>query len=124
VEKSDKVPDTYLKMDPNAGNWGGYCTCPSGHSYPVGDNHDNCSSLACHGGKSGKCIPEKGVWSQNSVTCKIKKLTPKKVTPDKAKAKKDVEKPEKPVNKIIIQLEPYSKNSLFPLNNRRFPPPP
>ena len=111
-------------MDPKAGHWGGYCTCPSGHSYPVGDNHDNCGSLACHGGKSGKCIPEKGVWSQKSVTCKIKKSKSKKANPDKAKANKDVKKPGEPVNNITIQLEPYSKDSLFSPNNRSSPPPP
>eukprot|EP00662_Eupelagonemidae_sp_cell21_P057001 gene57001-biopygen118455 len=29
--------------------WGGYCNCPDGNQYAVGDNYDACGSLACAG---------------------------------------------------------------------------
>ena len=34
---------------------GGTCTCPDGQQYLVGDNDDNCGSLACNGGQAGQC---------------------------------------------------------------------
>ena len=37
------------------GAWGGTCTCPDGDSYEVGDNNDDCASLACVGGSMGPC---------------------------------------------------------------------
>jgi len=41
------------------GSWGGWCTCPDGHSYKVGDKFDACangpSSLACEGGTARDC---------------------------------------------------------------------
>lgn len=41
---------------PNVGMFGeGLCTCPDGLSYTVGDNNDNCGSLACVGGLAGQC---------------------------------------------------------------------
>uniref|UniRef100_A0A7S0NSK8 Uncharacterized protein n=1 Tax=Calcidiscus leptoporus TaxID=127549 RepID=A0A7S0NSK8_9EUKA len=42
--------DVYLAEVPGVGGWGGYCTCPSGKTYPVGDNNDYGASLACEGG--------------------------------------------------------------------------
>ena len=40
---------------PGVGGWGGQCTCPDGQVYDVGDNNDNCASLACVGGVSSAC---------------------------------------------------------------------
>jgi len=41
------------------GSWGGWCTCPDGQRYKVGDKFDGCangpSSLACEGGAAGDC---------------------------------------------------------------------
>ena len=37
------------------GGYGGVCTCGDGSTYHVGDNNDGCASLACAGGKAGKC---------------------------------------------------------------------
>lgn len=37
------------------GAWGGWCTCPDGHRYQVGDHNDACGSLACEGGVAGQC---------------------------------------------------------------------
>jgi hypothetical protein len=53
-----------------AGGWGGYCTCPNGERYAVGDLPDtDCGSLACVGGIAGKCNEDFGEWSHNKVTC-------------------------------------------------------
>jgi hypothetical protein len=51
------------------GNWGGTCTCPNGQTYEVGDNNDNCGSLACEGGVSGTCHRKPGPWSRRRVQC-------------------------------------------------------
>merc|ERR1712217_1008965 len=59
-----------------AGGWGGSCTCPDGQIYEVGDNNDACESLACTGGKSGKCNRHEGSWSFRSVTCSQASPTP------------------------------------------------
>jgi len=44
----------------SVGGWGGYCTCPDGQRYNVGDRKDGCArgsqSLACFGGTPGECI--------------------------------------------------------------------
>merc|ERR1719436_1833895 len=37
------------------GAWGGWCACPDGQRYSVGDNNDACRSLACEGGLAGTC---------------------------------------------------------------------
>jgi len=41
------------------GAWGGWCTCPDGQRYNVGDLFDGCAngphSLACYGGTPGEC---------------------------------------------------------------------
>jgi len=41
------------------GGFGGTCTCPDGQVYNVGDYWDNCGSLACEGGVSSACDPNK-----------------------------------------------------------------
>uniref|UniRef100_A0A6C0LW40 Uncharacterized protein n=1 Tax=viral metagenome TaxID=1070528 RepID=A0A6C0LW40_9ZZZZ len=48
----------YNRLTPNAPNVGtfhGTCTCPDGSVYIVGDNVNQCGSLACYGGVSGTC---------------------------------------------------------------------
>jgi hypothetical protein len=37
------------------GSGGGSCTCVDGTTYQVGDNGDDCGSLACNGGVTGTC---------------------------------------------------------------------
>jgi len=61
--------NVYQTNAPNTGGWGGYCTCPDGSRYAVGDNEDSCGSLACVGGKPGSCSKTAGEWSNNKVTC-------------------------------------------------------
>eukprot|EP00667_Euglena_gracilis_P006473 EG_transcript_6528 len=34
---------------------GGWCTCPDGNAFMVGDNNDGCKTLACEGGSAGAC---------------------------------------------------------------------
>jgi len=64
------VPENEEKEnDPMVGNWGGTCACPDGHSYQVGDNNDNCMSLACTGGQMVNCNRRYGKWSKRSVKC-------------------------------------------------------
>jgi cell division septation protein DedD len=58
----------------NVGGWGGWCTCPDGQRYNVGDQRDGCAngpaSLACFGGSPGECIREVDPNRQNmQVTC-------------------------------------------------------
>ena len=59
-----------FENDPHVGEWGGVCTCPDGATYNVGDNGDWCESIACRGGKGGKCLKQDG-WpgSGRSVDC-------------------------------------------------------
>ncbi len=51
------VNNSYCKDDLRAATGGGICTCPDGQTYLVGDNSDNCGSLACEGGTSALCSP-------------------------------------------------------------------
>lgn len=64
----DPNPDNYIE-NAGMGGWGGFCTCPNGAVYPVGDEHNACGSLACVGGDSGKCYKFGGEWSGNKVEC-------------------------------------------------------
>ena len=44
-----------------------------GEVFWVGDNADNCQSLACEGGTSGTChIPQSGPWVVGKVVCGVK----------------------------------------------------
>lgn len=61
--------NTVVENAPGVGGWGGYCTCPDGETYPVGDNDDACGTLACIGGTAGTCTKSDGDWSYRSVTC-------------------------------------------------------
>ena len=52
------------------GSWGGLCRCPDGKEYFVGDNHDECNTIACVGGEKKYCneyIDDR--WAQRKVTC-------------------------------------------------------
>ena len=62
--------DQYNEHDLQAGEWGGRCQCPSGHSYLVGINAvDNDGSLACVGGVPSGNETKPGPWSRKSVIC-------------------------------------------------------
>jgi len=58
---SEEAPrDNYRKAEAGTvGSFGGWCTCPSGERYNVGDRWDGCAkgrwSLACEGGTPGDC---------------------------------------------------------------------
>ena len=60
---------------PDAGLWGGPCTCPDGQIYWVGDGKDECNSLACVNGVSGECKrnwggdPPAYRWRRRKVEC-------------------------------------------------------
>jgi len=60
----------YYRKASRVGGWGGWCTCPDGQRYSVGDNYDHCGSLACEGGTPGRCArvddPSRRGWK---VTC-------------------------------------------------------
>jgi len=63
-------PNIY-RREVSVGGWGGICTCPNGEVYEVGDNFDNCKTLACEGGAPGECRAG-GINSANEgmkVTC-------------------------------------------------------
>merc|ERR1712070_362264 len=63
-------PNVFKKHVGGVGGWGGKCTCPNGQTYWVGDKNNYCGSLACNGGKMGKCNRySKKKWSGNMVTC-------------------------------------------------------
>ena len=54
---------TNIETSGGGGTNGGKCTCPDGQTYWVGDNNNNCASLACVGGTHGSCdklVDDKG----------------------------------------------------------------
>jgi len=52
------------------GGWGGQCTCPDGSVYWVGDQNNDCKSLACFCGVSGVCNKiEDSKWASKKVKC-------------------------------------------------------
>ena len=84
--KPDPKHDTYIDYDGEKGPvgfYGGYCTCPSGKRYMVGDNNDNCQTMACIGGTPGSCYKSAGDWSKKMVKCFV----------DKSKVVKNIEQP-------------------------------
>merc|ERR1712032_750819 len=70
---------------PNVGLWGGTCECPNGQRYEVGDNNDNCNSLACLNGRKINCNkgPKSGPgpWSWRRVKCNVQALVTTTTTP-------------------------------------------
>ena len=64
------------KLEHNPHNkfgWGGTCECPDGKRYDVGDNGDDCQTLACVNGRMISCKHTTGKWSGKKVTCAISK---------------------------------------------------
>jgi hypothetical protein len=56
---SNMTTNRYERVgDGVVGAWGGWCTCPDGQRYKVGDNLDHCGSLACVGGELAQCEKE------------------------------------------------------------------
>ncbi|MAD33197.1 MAG: hypothetical protein CMJ88_05515, partial [Planctomycetes bacterium] len=53
------------------GGWGGWCTCPDGQKYEVGDYSNGCHSIACVHGMPGDCHKQHGNWVGRGrmVTC-------------------------------------------------------
>jgi hypothetical protein len=51
------------------GVWGGYCTCPDGRVYKVGDEGNTCESVACHGGFQGSCLGGETEGAFRKVVC-------------------------------------------------------
>jgi hypothetical protein len=64
-----KVENKVERNVKGVGAWGGTCTCPNGQTYRVGDNNNGCKSLACIGGKSGKCGSNNPGGGKVRVTC-------------------------------------------------------
>jgi len=56
---------------PGVGGFGGTCTCPDGSEYEVGDLDDDCATLACFGGTSGKCNRYPDGGSHVKVECNV-----------------------------------------------------
>jgi hypothetical protein len=54
---------------PGVGGWGGTCTCPDGSVYQVGDENNNCGSIACFGGVAGSCRRNNPGGNGVKVTC-------------------------------------------------------
>jgi hypothetical protein len=56
------IQDNVYESAEGVGGWGGWCTCPDGQQYNVGDQKDGCAngpaSLACFGGTPGQCNKE------------------------------------------------------------------
>eukprot|EP00662_Eupelagonemidae_sp_cell21_P037098 gene37098-biopygen62852 len=64
------TPSPVCVVSSAPGGWGGFCDCPDGERYAVGDNHDSCGSLACAGcTQVGSCNRYDGAWSRRSVEC-------------------------------------------------------
>jgi len=59
ASSSDHAAHNVYEYSSSAGGWGGWCTCPDGQRYNVGDLNDGCAngpaSLACFGGTPGEC---------------------------------------------------------------------
>ena len=55
VINETETPENVFGAADGVGGWGGWCTCPDGQRYNVGDNGDSCGSLACEGGAAGPC---------------------------------------------------------------------
>ena len=62
---------------PGVGSNGGTCRCPDGLTYAVGDNQDDCASLACPNGETISCNRHEGVWSHRKVTCASRGKSPR-----------------------------------------------
>jgi len=70
VEAAASDPHLVKEKAAGVGLFGGSCTCPDGKVYQVGDNEDDCASLACVGGVSGTCKRDEGSWSHRKVECR------------------------------------------------------
>lgn len=61
-----------IENDPSVGSYSGECYCPNGQIYLVGDNRDNCESLACKNGISGDCQKSDVKTPNNRVICVVR----------------------------------------------------
>lgn len=69
----DSSKDSYSKENYLMSFWGGWCLCPSGQVYGVGEPKSNCEkSVACVGGVAGDCIQGYNPkWAHKSVECDL-----------------------------------------------------
>jgi hypothetical protein len=67
--KMETPPQTVEYYVKSSGMYGGYCQCPSGNVYAVGDNRTNCWDLKCLGGVRSECFLKEGPWTDQSVDC-------------------------------------------------------
>ena len=58
-----------IENDPTAGVWGGECTCPDGQTYLVGDENNQCATMACENGRMGPCNHYVSLWQHRRVKC-------------------------------------------------------
>lgn len=56
-------------MGTPVGVWGGWCTCPDGRVYQVGDEGNMCASVGCDGGEQGACYPMETEGAFRKVIC-------------------------------------------------------
>ena len=68
-------------MGTNVGVWGGWCTCPDGRVYQVGDEGNMCGSVACDGGFHGTCAGGETEGAFRKIIC----APPKQNPPTKAR---------------------------------------
>ena len=61
------VVDFYMGLP--IGVWGGYCYCPDGRVYQVGDEGNMCGSVACDGGTQGPCPGGENEGAFRKVVC-------------------------------------------------------
>ena len=57
------------EMGTNVGVWGGWCTCPDGRKYQVGDEGNMCASVACKGGHKNSCADAETEGAFRKVIC-------------------------------------------------------
>jgi len=69
VEYDFESHNEVIDEDKTAGVWGGTCTCPDGVVYLVGDENNECGSLACENGEPGICNHYVSLWSHRRVKC-------------------------------------------------------
>jgi len=56
-------------MGTKVGVWGGWCTCPDGRVYQVGDEGNMCLSVGCDGGTQGVCSGGETEGAFRKVVC-------------------------------------------------------
>jgi len=63
-------------MGTPVGVWGGWCTCPDGRVYQVGDEGNMCWSVGCDNGIQGACLNMETEGAFRKVVCEPEKVCP------------------------------------------------